>query len=130
MQKTKRVRRIPVEQESQKKVIKRKRQAAATTIDGREKQLIALTISLAEKQLLAGTASSQVMTHFLKLGSTMEDLEKEKLKKENLLLQAKTEAIKSSKKSEELFAEAIKAMRIYGGNSSEKAKQISEPDDD
>jgi len=115
----------------QKIPITKKRQAASMTEEGREKQLIALTISLAEKQIRAGTASSQVMTHFLKLGSTMESLEKEKLKKENLLLEAKTEAIKSGKNSELLFANALEAMSIYKGTSkSISKKQNTEVTDD
>ena len=65
---------------------------------------------------MEGTASSQVITHYLKLGSTKERLEKEKLEEENKLLRARTEALQSAKKSEELFEEAIKAMRSYSGN--------------
>ena len=81
----------------------------------REQQLIAAAVDLAEKQLLEGTASSQVITHYLKLGSSKERLEKEKLEEENKLLRAKTESIKSAKKQEELFEEAIIAMRHYSG---------------
>jgi len=126
MKKSRRVHRTPVEEVDPKKVKKKGRQAPSTTIEGREQQLIALAISLAEKQIRAGTASSQVMTHFLKLGSTMEDLEKEKLKKENQLLQAKTEALQSAKKVEALISDALKAMQIYSGNTSEKAKISSD----
>ena len=61
-------------------------------------------------------ASSQETTHFLKLGSTKNQLEMEKLREENKLLQARTEALQSAKKSEELFNEAIKAMQRYSGN--------------
>ena len=81
--------------------------------DSREQQLIAAAVDLAEKQLLEGTASSQVITHYLKLGSSKERLEKEKLEEENKLL--RTESIKSAKKQEELFEEAIRAMRHYSG---------------
>lgn len=87
----------------------------ALTPESRENQLISLAINLAEKQLLEGTASSQVITHYLKLGSTKERLEKEKLEKENELLRAKTEALQSAKHVEELYAEAIQAMRSYSG---------------
>ena len=68
-----------------------------------------------EQRLLDGTASSQETTHFLKLGSTRNRLEMEKLKEENQLLKAKTESIQSQKKSEELFLEAINAFRSYSG---------------
>lgn len=92
----------------------RKRKAAATA-EAREQQLIAAAVDLAEQQLLNGTATSQVITHFLKLGTVKEQLEKEKLEMENKLIQAKIEALESSKRIEELYAEAISAMREYQG---------------
>lgn len=82
----------------------------------RENQLIALSVDLAEKQLREGTASSQVITHFLKLGSSTAKLEKERLEEENKLLRAKTEALESQKEIKELYQEALKAMRLYSGN--------------
>lgn len=85
------------------------------TAEGKEKQMISLAIDCAEKQLREGTASSQVITHYLKLASTKNQLEMEKLKKENELLKAKTEAIKSAKSQEELYAKAIAAIRLYSG---------------
>lgn len=87
----------------------------ALTPEARENQLIALAVDLAEQQLREGTASSQVITHYLKLGSTKERLEKEKLEEENKLLRAKTENIKSMKRSEELMEEALRAFRQYNG---------------
>ena len=88
-----------------------KKSRPALTAEGREKQMISLAIDCAEKQLREGTASSQVITHYLKLASTKNLLEMEKLKKENELLKAKTEAIKSAKSQEELYAKAIAAIR-------------------
>ena len=88
----------------------------ALTPEARENQLIALAVDLVEKRLIEGTASSQETTHFLKLGSIKNQLEMEKLREENKLLQARTEALQSAKKSEELFNEAIKAMQRYSGN--------------
>ena len=93
----------------------KKKTRPALTAEGREKQMISLAIDCAEKQLREGTASSQVITHYLKLASTKNQLEMEKLKKENELLKAKTEAIKSAKSQEELYAKAIEAIRIYSG---------------
>ncbi len=87
--------------------------------EDREQQIIAAAVDLAEKQILEGTASSQVLTHYLKLGTTKERLEREKLEEENKLLRARTEALKSAKRTEELFEEAIKAMRRYNGTSEE-----------
>ena len=82
----------------------------------RELQMISLAVDLAEKQLMDGTASSQVITHYLKLGSSKERIEKEILERQKELITAKTESIKSQKRVEELYAEALKAMRIYNGH--------------
>lgn len=91
----------------------------ALTPEARENQLIALSIDLAEKQLREGTASSQVITHFLKLGSTKERLELEKIKKENELLIAKAESLQSGKNIEKLYLEAMSAFREYSGHKDE-----------
>ena len=88
----------------------------ALTPEARENQLISLAVDLAEKQLLEGTASSQVITHYLKLGSTKEKIEKEILEKQKELISAKTEALQAAKRVDELYAEAIDAMRLYSGN--------------
>lgn len=87
----------------------------ALTPEARENQLIALAIDRAEQQLLDGTASSQVITHYLKLGSTKERLEREKLERENELLRAKAESIQSAQRIEELYKNALDAMRSYRG---------------
>lgn len=78
--------------------------------------MIAAAIDLAEKQLREGTASSQVITHFLKLGSSKERLEKEYLEMQKDLVQAKTESIKSAQRVEELYTNALNAMRNYSRN--------------
>ena len=91
-------------------------QAPATTPEDRENQMIALAIRRAEEQLRDGTASSQVITHFLKLGSTKERLEKEILEKQKDLIAAKTEALQSAKRIEEMYADALRAMGEYRGN--------------
>ena len=90
----------------------------ALTPEARENQLIYLATDLAEQQLRDGTASSQVITHYLKLGSSKERLEQEILKENKKLLTAKTEALQSAKRIEELYAEAIAAMKRYSGNDS------------
>ena len=92
----------------------------ALTPEARENQLISLAVDLVEQRLLDGTASSQETTHFLKLGSTKARLEKEKLEEENKLLRAKTENLESQKRVEELYSEALKAMRDYAGYGSEE----------
>lgn len=93
-----------------------KRLRPALTPEARENQLISLAYDLAEKQLLEGTASSQVITQFLKLGSIKERRELEKLEQENKLLIAKTEALESAKKMEGLYEEALQAFKTYSGS--------------
>lgn len=83
--------------------------------ENRENQMIALAVNLAEQQLRDGTASSQVITHFLKLGTTKAELEKEKLRRENEVLSAKAKAYQSGEEMKELYENAIKAMRDYAG---------------
>ncbi len=94
---------------------KERRIRPGLTPESREDQLVALAINLAEQQLLDGTASSQVISHFLKIGSTKERIEREILKEQKDLIKAKTEILKSEKRTEELYDEAIKAMRRYSG---------------
>lgn len=94
----------------------RKRLRPALTPEARENQLISLAYDLAEKQLIEGTASSQVITQFLKLGSIKERRELEKLEQENKLLIAKTEALESAKKMEGLYEEAIRVFKTYSGS--------------
>lgn len=91
----------------------------ALTPEERENQMISLAMDLVEQRLINGTASSQETTHFLKLGTAKEKLEREKLEKENELLKARTEAIQSEQRMEELYKDAIKAMRNYSGNGAE-----------
>lgn len=82
----------------------------------REQQLIDLATNLAEQQLLQGTASSQVITHYLKLGTVKAQYEVEKLKRENQLMEAKTKQITSSEEMKSMVEKAIKAMKKYQGN--------------
>lgn len=91
----------------------------ALTPESRENQMISLAVDLAEKQLQEGTASSQVITHFLKLGSTREKLERERLAEENKLLRARTKALEDSADMKVLYENAIKAMRRYSGQGDE-----------
>lgn len=88
----------------------------ATTPEGRENQLISLAMDLVEKRLMKGTASSQETTHFLKLGSTKERKELALLEQELELKKAKTESIQSAKRVEELYVNALNAMRRYSGD--------------
>lgn len=94
----------------------RKRERPAISVEAREGQLVSLAVDLAERQLREGTASSQVITHYLKLGSTRERLERERLEEENKLLRAKTKAMENAEEVKVLYEQAIKAMRTYSGH--------------
>lgn len=87
----------------------------AISIEARESQMIALAVDLAEQQLRDGTASSQVITHFLKLGTSRAELEKEKLKNETEVLKAKAKAIESADELKVIYENALNAMRNYQG---------------
>ncbi len=93
----------------------RPRRPPATTPEAREHQLVSLAFDLAEKQLTAGTASAQVISHYLKIGSTREQHEVEKLRRENIVLEGKAKQLESNQRVEELFSEAITAIRSYQG---------------
>lgn len=104
----------------------RSRRRPATTPEQRENQLIALAVDVAEKQMMEGTASAQVISHFLKLGSSREKLEQQKLEKENELLAAKAEALEVQKQIVALYEDALNAMRAYGGQSSAEVDQLED----
>lgn len=93
----------------------RPRRAAATTPDGRETQLVAAAVDLAERQLQDGTASAQVITHYLKLGSSRERLEQERMAMEVELMKAKKEGMAAMARTEELLGKALEAFRSYSG---------------
>lgn len=90
----------------------------ATTPDGRERQLIAAAYDLAEEQIRNGSATAQVITHFLKLGTEREKLERKRLEGENKLLAAKVDSIASAARVEELYKNALAAMKSYAGRGS------------
>lgn len=103
----------PADKPEQNSVRKR---PPATTPEARENQIIAMAYDLVEKRIREGTASSQETTHFLKIGSTQARMEKEELAKKIELITAKTEAIQSAKRIEELYSDAMKAFSVYSGN--------------
>ena len=90
--------------------------APATDTESRENQLISLAVDAAERELLKPNPSNQIVLHYLKLGTTKLQLEKEKLRKENLLLESKTKALDASARTDEAYAKAIAAMQIYSGS--------------
>lgn len=99
----------------------KKQSRVATTPEARENQLISLATDLAEKQLRDGTASSQVITHYLKLGSTKERLEKELMATQKNYVEAKTESVKVARQDaeafEKMFKDVMDALSLYSGSS-------------
>lgn len=91
----------------------------ATTVESRQAQMVALAVDLAEQQLRDGTASAQVITHYLKLGSTKEMLEQQIMEERKKLLVAKTDAIQSAQRVEALVDDALAAFRRYSGQDEE-----------
>lgn len=87
----------------------------ATSPAARENQVIAMAYDLAEKQIREGTASAQVITHFLKMGSEKEREEREMMREQKRLIAAKTDSLEHSKKMESLFTDALKAIKEYSG---------------
>lgn len=96
----------------------------ATTLEGREDQLIAAAMDLVERRIHGGTASAQETVHFLRLGSVRNQLEQDKLRHENEVLQTRVKEMESRKDSGEMYARALKAMRGYQG------LEMPEEDDD
>lgn len=94
----------------------RRRRRPATSLEAREQELANDAYELAERQINNGTASSQVITHFLKMGSTRERLEQQRIQHENELLQVKRESIANQSRIEELYTAAIDAMKTYTGS--------------
>ena len=100
----------------------KKRMRPALSLEARENQLVSLAVDLAEKQLIEGTASSQVIAHYLKLGTMKEKIEREILEKQKELIEAKTENLQSAKRVEELYTNALNAMRNYSGQGSKASE--------
>lgn len=105
---------------------RRTRGRPASSPAAREAQLISSAYDLAERQIEEGSASSQVITHFLKLGSSRERLEQERLHNENLLLAAKRESMESGQRIEAMYEEALAAMRTYSGQPVEEEDDYDE----
>lgn len=124
----KEVKPVAKKKETTQKPVTNKRRPASTP-EARENQMISLAVDLAEKQLMEGTASSQVITHFLKLGSTKEKIEKDILEEKKKLIEAQTENLQSAKRIEELYAKAIDAMKNYSGQNNDSEVEEDDYDD-
>lgn len=108
------------------KELSKRRTRPATSPELREGELASAAYELAEEQIRAGVASSQVITHFLKMGSTRERLEQQRIEHENELMQVKREQIQSQQRIEELYMDAISAMRSYAGSDSEVVEDVED----
>ena len=93
-----------------------KRVRPALSDEAIETELIGMAYDLVRKRFLDGTASSQETTHFLKLGTEKARLENKLLAAQAEMALAKKEALQSQKRTEELFADAIKAFKTYSYN--------------
>ena len=109
--------------DSKKKVSKPKTLQPALSDDAREKQLVSAALDLAEKRILDGTASSQVLTHFLKLGTAQARLDLEIKEEQKAMTKAKTEALLSEQRTEAMYEEALKAMRSYQGQDVDESEE-------
>lgn len=96
----------------------------AMSPEAREAELVSLAYDVAEEQLRAGTVQGQVLTHFLKAGSSRDRLEQERIKQENLLTAQKIENLASQQRVEELMVDALAAMRTYTGNASDEEDEF------
>lgn len=105
---------------------RQRRRKPATSPQERELEIASAAYDLAAEQIEMGTASSQVITHFLKMGSTRERLERQKIDHENELLKVKRENIEAQTRIEELYVEAIGAMRSYRGTTDEGIEDVPE----
>lgn len=101
---------------SQKKTKTTKKRPPAMTPEAKENEMISLAINLAEKKLRDGTAPTQVIVHYLKLATEREQMELDMLEKKTQLIGAQIESLETSKHIEELYSNAIEAMRLYSGN--------------
>lgn len=99
--------------------LKPRKKRPGTTPESRENQLISLAYDLVEQRMLDGTATSQETVHFLKLGSTKERIEKEILERQKDLITAKTDSMRSSKRTEEFYQKVLDYMKLYSGRDDE-----------
>ena len=95
--------------------IPKRRRPPARSPAARTNQLKAMAYSLAEERIADGTASNQLIAQCLKLDPAREELERVRLANENELLKARVAALESGQRVEELYAEALEAMKAYRG---------------
>lgn len=97
----------------------------ARTPEAQENEMIALAMEAARKKIEDGSASSQIIVHFLQLGTEKARLEREKLRAESTLAMAKAEAMKSLQTSDQITEEALSAFKRYQGTNFVPAEEAS-----
>lgn len=102
------------------------RRSRARTLEAREQEITNQAYDLAEKQIREGTASSQVVTHFLKMGSTRELVEQERIRGQIEVDRVKAEQLEGQKRIEELYANAIEAFGRYSPSTSPPDSELDE----
>ncbi|MBP5597474.1 MAG: hypothetical protein J6Y02_19030 [Pseudobutyrivibrio sp.] len=98
--------------------------APAISTEGRDAQMSSLAYDLVEQRMRDGTATSQETCYFLKLANPNLKLEKVKLEKQIELLEAKTEQIQAARRMDEVYAQAINAFRLYGGDQEDGEEEL------
>lgn len=96
-----------------------KRRRRARSPEARERELTALAMDKVEERMRTGAATAAEYTHFLKLATVQAELEKEKTRNENELLKARVENLAMQARLEEVYSNALQAMRAYSGNTDE-----------
>lgn len=94
----------------------RRKSKINTSSDSREKVMIDLAMDAVEERIRSGKASASEYVHFLKLGTEQAKLEREKLRQENKLLEAKTQSIEQSAEMREIIDKAMEMFSIYHGD--------------
>lgn len=96
-----------------------RRRSPAKTPEERESVLISKSLNLIERQIDDGSASSQVLSLYAKLGSSRERLEQERLANENQVLRKKVESMEAAIDVKNLMEEALGAFKGYSGRISD-----------
>lgn len=91
----------------------KERKKPARTPKQRENQIINLVMDVVEQKIIDGTASSQILCHFLKLATEKERLENDKLRGELELAKARVRQIDMQEDLKSLYEGAVSAMRGY-----------------
>lgn len=82
----------------------------------RERENMFLATELAAKQLRDGTAKAQVVTHYLRMSSPREDIERRMMEAKIALLEGQLAACQNDMATQALIIEALESLREYRGS--------------